>query len=87
MFSTQKDYNGMKASEILIDVMEELDAIKRYVANIYEKTDTEVAEIRDIVKRIESQTRETDRQVDKIENFERTLNDIKSMLKRLERKM
>jgi len=87
MFSTSKDYSNMRPGEVLVDVMEELDAIKRYVANTYENTDTEIREIRDVCKKIDSQLRETDSQIDRIERFERTLNDIKSSLKQLERKI
>ena len=53
MFSPKKDYSNMKANEILIDVMEELDAIKRYVANIYANTDKEVADIYKMLQRVE----------------------------------
>ena len=87
MFSNGKDYSSMKVNEILRDVVEELDAIKRYAANTYANTDTEVAEIRDTVRRIDIQLRETDSQIDRIERFERTLNEIKSSLKQIERKL
>lgn len=87
MFSTSKDYSGMKASDILVDVLQELDEIKRYVANTYQNTDTEIREIRDTVKRIDVQLRETDSQIDRIERFERLLNDVKSSLKQIERKL
>ena len=87
MFSANKDYTQMKPGDILVDVMEELGEIKRYVANTFANTDTEIHEIRDIVKRIEVQLRETDNQIDKIERFERTMNDLKSALKQIERKL
>ena len=67
--------------------MEELDEIKRYVANTYSKTDNEIDEIRDLVRRIDRQLNETDNQIDKIERFERTLNDIRSSISQLERRM
>ena len=87
MFSANKDYTQMKPGDILVDVMEELDEIKRYVANTFANTDTEIHEIRDIVKRIEVQLRETDNQIDKIERFGRTMNDLKHPLKQIERKL
>ncbi len=87
MFSQNKDYSSMKVQDILVDVMEEMDAIKRYVANIYQNTDNEVHEIHSMVKRIEMQLRETDNQIDKIERYERTLNEVKSSLKQIEKKV
>ena len=76
----------MSTPEVLELVMKELDEIKRYVANVYASTDTEISEIRDTTRKIESQLRQTDSQIDKIERFERTLNDIKSSLRSIERK-
>ena len=87
MFSASKDYSTMKTQDILKDVVEELDAIKRYAANTYANTDTEISEMMSIMKRVEIQLRETDNQIDRIERFERTLNEIKSSLKQIERKV
>lgn len=85
MFSSKKDYSQMKPNEILMDVMEELDAIKRYVANTYQNTDTEIHEIRDTIKRVETQLRETDSQIDRIERFERTINELRNSISSVER--
>lgn len=87
MFSTSKDYSQMQPAEILVDVMEELDEIKRYVANTYANTDTEIHEIKETVKKIDNQLRETDSQIDRIERFERVMNDLKSSMKQIERKL
>ncbi len=77
----------MGAQEILIDVMVELDVIKRYVANTHTNTDTEINEIRDIARRLEVKLKETDRQIDKIEQYERQLMDMKTTLKAIEKKV
>ena len=65
----------------------EIDEIKRYVAATYERVDNEINEIRDACKRIESHVSQTDRQVDKIEAFERSINDIKAAVQRMDRKI
>ena len=73
--------------ELLIEVSKQLEEVKRYSAGVWEKVDTEITEIRDLCRRIERQLNETDRQVDKIENFERQLSEIRSSVQRMERKI
>ncbi|MEM9227365.1 MAG: hypothetical protein AAGA45_05300 [Verrucomicrobiota bacterium] len=77
----------MSEKDLLQEVLKDLDEIKRYVANVYSNTDTEVGDIKSTVEKIERQLNETDRQVDRIETFERKLNDMHSTLKNLERKV
>lgn len=87
VFRQNDNYENMSEKELLIKLIKDLDEVKRYVANIHVNTDTEVKETRDMVRRIESQVKETDRQVDKIERFERDMNDIKGTLRNIERKV
>lgn len=77
----------MNEKELLLFLVKEIDEIKRYVANTHVNTDTEVSEIRDTVKKIDLQLNETDRQIDRIERFEREINDMKSLLRNIERKV
>jgi len=83
----QKDPNQMSAGDKHILVMQQLDEIKRYVAGIYAKVDTEIDDIRKIIDRIETTVRESDRQIDKIEQFERTIRNIENTVKEIERKV
>lgn len=87
MFSTQKDYQNMDNKQLLLELISEMDEVKRYVANIHQNTDSEVGEMHQMMKQMERQLKETDDQIDKIERFERTMNDIKSSLKQLEKKI
>jgi len=83
----QKDPNQMSAGDKHTLVMQQLDEIKRYVAGIYAKVDTEIDDIRKIVDRIDNQVRESDRQIDKIEQFDRNLRTIENSVKEIERKV
>lgn len=76
----------MQNKDLLLLLLKEVDEVKRYAANVYSKTDTEIAEIRDTCNKIERQLNETDRQVDRIERFERELQEMKGMLRKMERK-
>lgn len=77
----------MDTKSLLLELVSELDDVKRYVANTYEKTDTEIEEIRQLCRNIDKQLNETDRQIDKIERFDRDINEMKSMMKQIEKKM
>ena len=72
---------------MLAKVLSELDEIKRYVASTYSNTDNEISEIKSMCQKISRKLTETDAQVDKIEGFQRTLTDIRSSLKSMERKI
>lgn len=87
MFNQGKDYSNMNSNELMLEILKELDEVKRYVANVYANTDNEISEIRDLARRIDQQVKESDRQIDKIEGFERSLTEIKSQLKSIERKV
>ena len=77
----------MDSKDLLIELLGEVDQVKRYVANIHVNTDNEIKEIHNMMKRMERQLQETDNQIDKIERFERTMNDIKSSMKQIQKKM
>ncbi len=74
-------------SEMLQEILQEIDAIKRYTGNTYANTDNEVSEIKSLCTKIEAKMSEMDRQIDKIEGFERGIDEIRSTLKSLERKV
>lgn len=67
-------------------VMTELDQIKRYVAGIYQNVDTEINEMRDLLRRLETQIKDNDRQLDRMESYEKILRNIESKLKQLEKR-
>lgn len=73
--------------EMLAKVLTELDEIKRYVAATYGSVDNEITEIKTAVQRIEAKLHETEGQIDRIQNFERAINDIKSSVQRIEREI
>lgn len=73
--------------EMLTKIMQELDEIKRYVAGTYASVDTEIGEIREAVKQINAKVHETDRQVDRIEQYDRQLSEIRAAVQRMERKI
>lgn len=73
--------------EMLQTVLKELDEIKRYVGSVYGNTDNEIGDITSMMKRIESKLNETDRQIDRIEAFERQLSEIRASVQRMERKI
>ena len=77
----------MTEAEMLAKILTELDEIKRYVASTYANTDNEVAEIRSTVQKVERKMNQTDAQIDKIERFERGINEIRGSLKSMERKI
>ena len=81
------NYDSMGTKEMLALVLRELDEIKRYAANTYNNTDSEVGETRDIARKLESKIHEMDRQIDRIERFDRELNEIKSILKSMDRRI
>lgn len=87
MLGNAQNINDMTNRDLLIQIINELDEVKRYSANTYDRVDSEVKEMLDKINSIERQIKETDRQVDNIERFERTLNDIRSQLKQIERKV
>ncbi len=82
-----KSYENMSTSELLMQLLADVDEIKRYTANTYNNTDSEVSEIRDTVRKIEMKLSETDRQVDRIERFEREISEMKGILKNMERRI
>ena len=79
--------NNLSAGDRHDAVMQQLDEIKRYVAGIFQNVDTEINEIRDTLRRIEAEVKDNDRQLDKIENFDRQLKNIESNLRNVERKI
>ena len=87
MFSSNKDYSNVDTKDMIIELLKEVDEVKRYVANIHVNTDNEVNEMMTIMKKMERQLSETDRQIDRMERYERTLNEIKSSIKQLEKKV
>ena len=87
MFPTNKKPDEMTEKELLLYLVKEVDEVKRYTANTHVNTDSEIDEIRTIVRKIETQLNETDRQVDRIERFEREISDVKSTLRQIERKL
>lgn len=87
MFSTQKNPDEMSEKELILQLMQEVDEVKRYAANTYQAVDGEIKEILDYIRKVERQVSETDMQVDKIERFERDLNKLESLLKSIERKI
>ncbi len=68
-------------------LLRELGEIKKYAIAIHQTVDTEINEIRATLQRIERQQIENDRQIDKIEQFERTFRNVESQLKTIERKI
>lgn len=87
MFKDEQAPPETPEQQMLAQVMKELDEIKRYAGGTYGNTDTEIGDIRETLIRIEKKLNETDRQVDKIEQFERSINDIRAAVKRMERKI
>jgi len=87
MFKDENAEPVTPEQELLTKVIQELDEIKRYSGGTYEKVDTEIAEIRAMCQRIESKINETDRQVDRIESFERQISEIRASVQRMERKI
>lgn len=85
--NNSNNYENMDTKEMLALALNELDEIKRYSANVYKNTDSEVGETRDIVRKLEAKLQEMDRQIDRIERFERELNEIKSILKSMDRRI
>ena len=77
----------MDNKELLIELLNEVDEVKRYVANIHVNTDNEVKEIHELVKRMDRQIQENDRQIDRIERFEKTLNELRSSMRQIEKKV
>lgn len=87
MFGQSKNFEEMTEKELMLHLISEVDEVKRYAANVHMNTDTEVAETKDLLKRVDRQLTETDRQVDKIEQFEREITDIRNLLRNIERKL
>jgi hypothetical protein len=87
IFSQNKPDDEMTERELLMKLLLEVDEVKRYAANAYANTDTEMAEVRDLVKRMEPSIRQFETQLNKIERFERDLNDLESLIKTIERKI
>ena len=83
----QQDPNNMSAADKHTAVMRELDDIKKYAAGTYSKVDTEIDDIRKIVDRLDKLMRENDAQIDRIEQFERTLRNIESTVRDIQRKV
>lgn len=73
--------------EMLGKIILELDEIKRYAGGTYAKTDNEISELLALCRRIEAKLNETDRQIDRIEAYERQLSEIRVSLQRLEKRI
>ncbi len=85
--NNQKDPNNMSASDKHTAVMQQLDEIKRYVGGTYSKVDTEIDDIKRIVDRLDKLMRENDKQINRIEQFERTIRNIESTVRDIQRKV
>ncbi len=68
-------------------ILKELDEIKRVVAATYHSVDNEIQEIKNHLSSIEREIRDNDRQLDRIETFERTLKSIEGSTRNLERRV
>lgn len=89
MFNTNasQQRKNLSGDEKHQQVMEMLDEIKRYSAGIYQNVDNEIKEIQDTLRRLESQIKENDRQIDRIEQFHKDISRIEGAIKNLERKI
>jgi predicted RNase H-like nuclease (RuvC/YqgF family) len=89
MFRTnqQQDSNQMSAGEKHDATMQQLDEIKRYAAGIFSKVDSEIDDIRVMVDRLDKQLRESAQQLQKMEQLDRTIRNVESAIKNLERKI
>ena len=85
MFTNQPEPADNSAANA--HIMKEIDEIKRYVAGIYDKVDSEIEEIRALVREIDRNVRDNDRQLDKMERYEQTIKNIENMCRNMERKI
>ncbi len=68
-------------------VLRELDEIKRYVANIWEKVDGEINEILNSIKAVEKEVKDNDRQLDRMEMWDKKIQNMENMIRNLDRKV
>lgn len=78
---------SMSEKDILIRLVNELDEVKRYSAATYASVDKEINEIRDNIKTIMKEVKDNDRQLDKMENYERKLNSIEQSCRNIEKRV
>lgn len=79
--------NPADPATLLQQVLRELDEIKRYSAGSYDKVDNEVDQSMATIKNIEQKIQDLDRRLDRIEAFERRLNEIHDLCRNIERKV
>ena len=85
--NNQPDTESMSPAERHDAIMQQLDEIKRYVAGVYSKVDTEIDEIRKVVDRLDQQTRGLEQKIDRFDQIERTVRNIESTTKDTLRKV
>ena len=67
-------------------ILRELAEIKKYVHATYRNVDTEIQDLKNHLNLLEREIRDNDRQLDRIETFERILKNIEGSVRNLERR-